>query len=881
VSLSQVGEPALYRVRVQDLLGGIPGADVYLSSSREGFFHDAAGNAAARVVTGTDGWASFFYTPLVTGQHVLKVLSDIASPNAITQTSNTVQPGCLAPEPPSLLSPSDAKSDVGHSVELEWVTSEGAGTYDVHLGTSSAPPFRTAVSATTGFDQSIVIEGLEPGRQYFWEVKAKAACDPSRATASVVRTFFTLTAPGGVTLVKPVDGAVGQPTGLVLDWQNVTTPGATLYELYFGTSAPPPFYADMNTRTEILMTGLLANTTYFWKVVARSAQDPPLVSQSPTWRFTTGTASSTTVTLTAVRDAGLRGGGFASRNYGGQVGGPAEQRLFGLGNWDGLYLDPGAAAIRGVIGFDLSSIPAGSTIQNGTMLLTPATFVGSQPQPLPIQIDPLTGAWSEGSITWSNRPGLDTSRRVDAVFPLSGFNPLQLDVTPLVLAWAGGVIPNHGLQIAIASWEGLNTHAKVFSQREDAASRAPQLTVTYTAPCPAPPVPGSPVPADGATGVGSMILDWADVPGAGSYKVYAGTSSPPPLVGIAPGSSFQLSGLPPGAQHWWRVEALADCDAGTATSSPTWTFTTGDCLPLAAPVPVTPVDGAGGQARAVSLGWTAVPGASAYEALVDTINPPVRIAGSVTGTSLTLGGLLPQTTYSWRVRAVSSCSPELSTAGPVASFATALTPRAEAGPDRQILLGETVALGGDPAAFSGTPPYTYSWTTLSAGGSLDASNVSHPVFTASIAGRHEAQLVVTDSFGFVSAPSQVAIGVLGRGLDFYTLAPCRVLDTRQAAPLASKVATVVAVSGACGVPRTAKVVSGNLTVVAPTGAGNVIVFPGDAPTPLASTINFAVGQTKANNLLVGLSGDGAGTLGLRFSGEGVVHVILDLNGYFE
>lgn len=884
VALTHVGEPAIYLVRVRDGLGGIPGADVYLSSNQPGTFQDDDGEAAARVITGPDGWASFLYTPLATGRHVITVLSDLTAPSAISQTSNQVLQGCQTPEPPRLLSPADSKSDAGGSVELEWTTSDDVSGYDIHLGTSSSPPLLTSVSAETGFDQSLVVNGLEQGRQYYWKVKAKAACDTSRVAESPVRTFFTLTAPGGVTLLGPADNATGLPTGLVLDWQNVTTPGATLYELFFGPSDPPPFHADMNTRTEALMTGLAVNTTYFWRVVARSAKDPSLVSQSPTWRFTTGTAASTTITLTAARDAGLRGSGFANRNYGGQVGGPAEQRLFGLGNWDGLYQDPGAAPIRGVIAFDLSSIPAGSQIQNATLLLTPATSVGSQTQPLPIQIDPLTGAWSESSITWNNRPGLDTTRRVNGVFPLSGFNPLQIGITGLVQSWMAGEIPNHGFQIAISSWESLSNHAKTFSQREDAISRAPQLTVTYVAPCQAPAAPGSPSPAPGATGVSAVTLDWNDVPGAGGYKVYAGTSSPPSFAGVTTGSSFQLPGLAPGAQYWWRIEALASCDAEVASSSPTWTFTAGSCLPLTAPSLLTPSDGAGGQARSANLSWSAVPGAQSYEILFDTVSPPVRSAGTTAGTSLTIGGLLPATTYSWRVRAVSTCDASFSATSTTSSFTTALAPRADAGIDRQIVSGETTVLGGSPAASAGTPPYTYHWVLLSGNGSLGAASAANPVFTASGPGRATAQLLVTDAFSFVSAPSQVTIEVGTQGLDFYALvAPCRVLDTRTSAALSSEVANVFPIAGTCGIPRTARAIAGNVTVAAPTAVGYLTVFPGNEPPAATSNINFSAGLVRANNLIVPVSDDGAGTVGLRafVAGAGSVHVILDVTGYFE
>ncbi|MEA2691751.1 MAG: hypothetical protein QOJ16_1138 [Acidobacteriota bacterium] len=122
------------------------------------------------------------------------------------------------------------------------------------------------------------------------------------------------------------------------------------------------------------------------------------------------------------------------------------------------------------------------------------------------------------------------------------------------------------------------------------------------------------------------------------------------------------------------------------------------------------------------------------------------------------------------------------------------------------------------------------------------------------------------------------------GRVFFTLPPCRLLDTRQAGPaLASGAKTLVGVHGACGIPATAKAVAANLTVLQPTGAGHLTLYPGDVAAPLASTINFAAGQTRANNAILRLSLDGLGNLALSpvVTGAGTVKLVIDVNGYFE
>lgn len=122
--------------------------------------------------------------------------------------------------------------------------------------------------------------------------------------------------------------------------------------------------------------------------------------------------------------------------------------------------------------------------------------------------------------------------------------------------------------------------------------------------------------------------------------------------------------------------------------------------------------------------------------------------------------------------------------------------------------------------------------------------------------------------------------------DFHTLAtPCRLLDTRtpQHGPaLASGVRGVLPTHGGCGIPATAKALALNVTVTQAAGSGYLKIHPANTATP-ASTVNFLAGQTRSNNAIVRLSTRGDGTLALtpQVNGNGTVHVILDVVGWFE
>jgi hypothetical protein len=123
-------------------------------------------------------------------------------------------------------------------------------------------------------------------------------------------------------------------------------------------------------------------------------------------------------------------------------------------------------------------------------------------------------------------------------------------------------------------------------------------------------------------------------------------------------------------------------------------------------------------------------------------------------------------------------------------------------------------------------------------------------------------------------------------LDFYTLTPCRLIDTRNpAGPLggpalkAGKTRTFV-VTGVCGVPASARALSVNLTITQSAAAGYLRLLPGDQTLlPAASSINYVSGQTRANNATLQLAFDGSGGLQV-FSASGT-DFVLDVNGYFQ
>jgi uncharacterized repeat protein (TIGR01451 family) len=115
------------------------------------------------------------------------------------------------------------------------------------------------------------------------------------------------------------------------------------------------------------------------------------------------------------------------------------------------------------------------------------------------------------------------------------------------------------------------------------------------------------------------------------------------------------------------------------------------------------------------------------------------------------------------------------------------------------------------------------------------------------------------------------------------ITPCRAVDTRTGAPVQDGVPQTFALHGVCGIPLTAKTVMLNVTVVAPTGDGDLTIYPGDATPPAFSTMPFLASNARALIVVVPLSNDAAGEVAVNASvaGGGTVHVVLDVLGYFE
>ncbi|HXY42021.1 MAG TPA: hypothetical protein VEQ10_20260 [Vicinamibacteria bacterium] len=142
----------------------------------------------------------------------------------------------------------------------------------------------------------------------------------------------------------------------------------------------------------------------------------------------------------------------------------------------------------------------------------------------------------------------------------------------------------------------------------------------------------------------------------------------------------------------------------------------------------------------------------------------------------------------------------------------------------------------------------------------------------------------------VMAPSLHAAAPAG--LSFYSLSPCRVIDTRKAAgptggpSIAANTSRDFPILGSCAVPTTALAVVFNVTVVAPTDFGDLRIYPAGTTMPLASVINWVTSDfAVANGAIIPVGSSSGNHVSVRVDmpngSTGKVDVILDVTGYFQ
>ncbi|MDX1909285.1 MAG: DNRLRE domain-containing protein [Bacteroidia bacterium] len=273
---------------------------------------------------------------------------------------------------------------------------------------------------------------------------------------------------------------------------------------------------------------------------------------------------------------------------------------------------------RGLLKFDLSGIPAGSTITSATLTMT-KSLGGLGPNPVSVHL--LTQDWGEGTsvattggggmgagatnndATWLHRffpgqfwtnPGGDYVSTASATVSIGNFGPYNWTSTQ-IMADVQGWVDNPGTNFGwiVIGNEGSVQSTQRFNSREASIpANRPKLTVTYGVACAAPFIDSLVLSADticpGATVDLSVFGTLND---ALQWHIYTGACSGNSLIA----DTLEVFTLAPGTTTTYYVRAEGGCvtpglcDSITVVVRPEVSFAYGAneyCHGAASPVPV-------------------------------------------------------------------------------------------------------------------------------------------------------------------------------------------------------------------------------------------------------------------------------------------------------
>jgi hypothetical protein len=180
---------------------------------------------------------------------------------------------------------------------------------------------------------------------------------------------------------------------------------------------------------------------------------------------------------------------------------------------------------RGLIQFDLSTIPVSSVITNATITFyVPNSFDGVART---VNIHRITNTWTENTVTWNTQPTFDATIAGTILVTTTGQTPITTDLSTLFSGWVNSSYTNYGLLMKMNDESTANTYKQFSSSDHATVGNRPSLSVTYNVP---PTTPTVTAPNGGETLNSSYNITWT---GATDTTV----------VETAPNETVSVSGL--------------------------------------------------------------------------------------------------------------------------------------------------------------------------------------------------------------------------------------------------------------------------------------------------------------------------------------------------
>jgi autotransporter-associated beta strand protein len=546
---------------------------------------------------------------------------EVASVN-VTGTSATNSPE--ASGTPSASAPGTPTAPTGPTVSagneqavLTWTASPGAAYYLVERSITSGGPYTIVDSSVPS--TSCTDTGLTNSNNYYYVVAAVNASGTSAISSqtSILPMPNTVSqAPTGLAIVN----SAGQP---YLTWNGVA--GATNYIIQRATASGGPYTVlySYGVLTNYADTTASASTTYYYEVAAAnlsgmSAVTSPVTITTPPAppASLTATPGNTQITLTWPAASGA-----ASYALGrsGATGGPYTLIATPVGT---SYTDTGLTN-----GTPYYYVVAGVNT-TGTGLNSPeasATPISTVPvAPLGLTA---TGGSGQIVLNWSASVGATGYTVYQASVTGGPYSPVASGVDATTFTVTGLPGSTKYYYVVVATNAG---GASAYSVEASATT-----------------LPGTPATLAATAGNTQVQLAWSAASGATSYNVQrALTGGAFAIVGTATGLSYTDTALTNGTTYYYVVAGVSA--SGTGANSPE-----ANATPTAA-VPVAPLGlTATGSNQEIILNWSASAGATGYTVYQANVSggPYSEIASGITGTTYTVTGLAPVTTYFYVVAA--------------------------------------------------------------------------------------------------------------------------------------------------------------------------------------------------------------------------------------
>jgi fibronectin type 3 domain-containing protein len=190
--------------------------------------------------------------------------------------------GSSAPSIPTGVTATAASSS---SITVSWSAVSGATGYYVYRATSSSGSYSYRGASTS---TSYTGTGLPANTTYYYKVSAYNDSGESGQSSYAYATTLSPT-PSIPSAPTNVTATTASSSSITVSWSAVS--GATIYYVYWATSSSGPYssYAGYSESTSFIHTGLSANTTYYYKVLAYNSYG---ASEQSSYAYAT-TSSST------------------------------------------------------------------------------------------------------------------------------------------------------------------------------------------------------------------------------------------------------------------------------------------------------------------------------------------------------------------------------------------------------------------------------------------------------------------------------------------------------------------------------------------------------------------------------------------------------------